>query len=74
MERYIQDGIEAAGVASLAALESSVAGLRTAYTTNPATVTAAQINAVATQLKALTFPTLTTITSVFSEASTEAAG
>lgn len=74
MERYIQDGVEAAGVASLAALESSVAGLRTAFTSDPATVTAAQINGVATQLKALTFPTLTTISAVFTEATTEAAG
>ena len=73
MERYVQDGVEAAGVASLAALESSVAGLRTAYTTSPATVTAAQINDIATKLKALKFPTLVTISDVFTEATTEAA-
>lgn len=73
MERYIQDGVEAAGVASLAALETSVSGLRTAFDADPATVTAVQINDVATKLKALTFPTLTTIAAVFTEATTEAA-
>lgn len=69
MERFIQDGVESSGAASLAALESEVAGLRTAFTTDPATVTAAQINAAYDKLKALRFPSLTTVSDVFTEAS-----
>lgn len=72
MERFLQDGIEAAGVVSLAALEAEVAALRTAYGTSPATVTAAAIDGAADHLKALRFPTLTTISDVFTEADAEA--
>ena len=72
MERFLQDGCESAGVTNLAALETSVTGLRTAFTTDPATVTAAQIDTAADKLKALKFPTLTTIADVFAEADKEA--
>lgn len=72
MERFLQDGCESASVANLAALETAVSSLRTAFTTDPATVTAAQIDAAADKLKALKFPTLTTITDVFTEADKEA--
>lgn len=67
MERFIQDGVEACGAASLAALESEVAGLRTAFGTSPASVTAAQITAAYDKLKALRFPSLTTVSDVFTE-------
>lgn len=68
MERFIQDGVESCGAASLAALESEIAGLRTAFAADPTTVTAAQLNDAYTKLRALRFPTLTTVTDVFTEA------
>lgn len=70
MERSVADACEAAGVASLAAVENQVASLRTAFTTDPATVTGAQIDAAATALGKLTFPSLSNISAVFTEAKT----
>ena len=72
MERSLADGKEAAGVATLAEVETGIAALRTAYTTDPATVTAAQLVAARTKLEKLVFPSLTNVTAVFSEASVEA--
>ena len=69
MERFIQDGVESSGAASLAALETEVSGLRTAFGTAPESVTAAQINAAYDKLRALRFPSLTTVSDVFTEAS-----
>ena len=68
MERSVADACEAAGVASLAAVETQVYSLRTAFTTDPATVTGAQIDAAATALGKLTFPSLSNISAVFTEA------
>ncbi len=68
MERFIQDGVETSGAVSLAALEAEIAGLRTAFGTSPASVTAAQINAAYDKLKNLRFPSLTTVSDVYSEA------
>ena len=68
MERSIADACEAAGVASLAAIETQVTGLRTAFATDPAAVTGAQIDAAATALGKLTFPSLSNISAVFTEA------
>ena len=70
MERFIQDGVESSGAASLAALETEVSGLRTAFGTAPASVTPTQINAAYDKLRALRFPSLTTVSDVFTEAST----
>lgn len=68
MERSIADACEAAGVATLAAVESQVSALRTAYASDPATVTGAQIDAAATALGKLVFPSLSNISAVFTEA------
>ena len=70
MERSVADALEAAGVASLSALETQITGLRTAYNTDPATVTGAQIDAAATSLGKLVFPSLSNISAVFTEAKT----
>ena len=70
MERSIADACEAAGVATLAAVETLVTGLRTAFTTDPATVTGTQIDAAATALGKLVFPSLSNISAVFTEAKT----
>ena len=70
MDRSIADACEAAGVASLASIETQVSGLRTAYTADPATVTGAQIDAAATALGKLVFPSLSNISAVFTEAKT----
>ena len=70
MERSIADACEAAGVVSLAAVETQVSGLRTAFAADPATVTGAQIDAAATALGKLTFPSLSNISAVFTEAKT----
>ena len=53
LERSLADGKEAAGVATLAEVETGITALRTAYTTDPATVTAAQL--IAARTKADTF-------------------
>lgn len=74
MERSLADGKEAAGVATLAEVETGITALRTAYTTDPATVTAAQLIAARTKLEKLVFPSMTNISGVFTEATTEAAG
>lgn len=74
MERGLGDAKEAAGVASLAALETEVTGLRTDYDADPATVTAAEIMAAYTKVSKFVIPTLASITAVISEATTEAAG
>ena len=74
MERSLADGKEAAGVATLAEVETGITALRTAYTTDPATVTAAQPIAARTKLEKLVFPSMTNISGVFTEANTEAAG
>ena len=73
LERSLSDGKEAAGVATLTEVETSITALRTDYTTDPATVTAAQIVAARTKLEKLVFPSLTNLNSVFSEAATETA-
>ena len=70
MERSLADALESAGVASMAALESQISGLRTAFTIDPATVTGAQIDAAATALGKLVFPSLSNISAVFTEAKT----
>ena len=70
MERAIADACEAAGVVSLAAVETQVSGLRTAYATDPATVTGTQIDTAATALGKLVFPSLSNISAVFTEAKT----
>lgn len=70
MERSIADAVEAAGVASLSALETQIAELRTAFTTDPNTVTGAQIDAAAVALGKLVFPSLSNISAVFTEAKT----
>ena len=74
MERSLADGKEAAGVATLAEVETGITALRTAYTTDPAIVTAAQLIAARTKLEKLVFPSMTNISGVFTEATTEAAG
>ena len=74
LERSMADGKEAAGVATLAEVETGITALRTAYTTDPATVTAAQLIAARTKLEKLVFPSMTNISGVFTEATTEAAG
>lgn len=74
LERSLADGKEAAGVATLADVETGISALRTAYATDPATVTAAQLIAARTKLEKLVFPNMTNITSVFTEANTEASG
>lgn len=70
MERSIADAVEAAGVVSLSALETQIAALRTAFNTDPATVTGAQIDAAAVALGKLVFPSLSNISAVFTEAKT----
>ena len=68
MERVLQDAKEAAGIATLAALETEVAGLRTAFTTDPATATDAAIGAAATKLQKLKLPSVDDVSSVIDEA------
>lgn len=68
MERSIADACEAANVASMASVETQIAALRTAFASDPATVTGAQIDAAATMLSKLVFPSFTNITAVFTEA------
>ena len=68
MERSVADACEAAGVVSLAAVESQVSALRTAYAADPSTVTGAQIDAAAVALSKLVFPSLSNISPVFTEA------
>ena len=72
LERAIQDAKEAAGVATMAEVETAVTALRTAYDTDPATVTAAQIVAASEKVVNFSIPTLTTLTAVLNEAKTEA--
>lgn len=68
MERVIQDACESAGIVSLAALETEVSGLRTAFDTDPATATDANIGAAANKLEALTFPSQDDVSAVIDEA------
>lgn len=70
MERSIADACEAAGVGSLAAVETQVSALRTAFVADPSTVTGAQIDAAATALGKLVFPATSNIAAVFTEAKT----
>lgn len=74
LERSLADAKEAAGVATLSEIETGVTALRTAYDTDPATVSAAQLIAARDKMTKCVFPNLTNITSVFAEAATEAAG
>jgi len=68
MERVIQDACESAGVASLAAIETEVEGLRTAYDSDPSTVTDQQVGEAANKLEALTFPSTDDVSAVIDEA------
>lgn len=68
MERVIQDALEAAGIASMAALETEVAGLRTAFASNPSTVTDAAIGAAVTKLQKLKLPSVDDVSGVIDEA------
>ena len=70
MERSVADACEAAGVGSLSAVETQITALRAVFQTDPATVTGAQIDAAATALGKLVFPSLSNISAVFTEAKT----
>lgn len=72
MERSVNDAKEAAGITSLSEIETAVSNLRSAFESDPATVTAATIIAAATMITACTFPTLNNIRDVLREAETEA--
>lgn len=72
MERTIADAKEAAGVTTLAEVETGVSALRTAFDTDPATVTAAQLNTAKGKIDGLVFPRTDSLTSVFTEIKTEA--
>ena len=73
MEVSLQDAKENAGIADLGELDTEVAALRTAFTTDPTTVTEVQINDAAQKIRKLSFPSLDSSRDVFTEAATEAA-
>ena len=68
IERSLADGKEAAGVATLAAIDTEVAGLRTKFTADPETVTGAEITTTNDKLTKLVFPRTDSIAAVFTEA------
>lgn len=68
MERSIEQAKANAGIATLAAMETEVTGLRTAYDTDPATVTDAQVATAGQHLTALVFPSVDDVSAVFDEA------
>ena len=68
MERSIEQAKENAGIATLAAMETEVSGLRTAFATDPGTVTDAQIATASQHLTALVFPNIDDVSAVFDEA------
>lgn len=72
MERSVNDAKEAAGITLLSEIETAVSDLRSAFESDPATVTAATIVAAATMITACTFPTLNNIRDVLREAESEA--
>lgn len=68
MERSIEQAKANAGIATLAALETEVSGLRTAYDADPATVTDAAIATAGQHLTNLVFPSVDDVSAVFDEA------
>lgn len=72
MERTIADAKEAAGIDMLAEIETSVGALRMAFTTDPATVTAVNLNNAKQKIDGLVFPRTDSLTSIFTEIKTEA--
>ena len=70
IERSLTDGKKAAGVVTLAAIDTEVAGLRTKFAADPDTVTGAEIVAANDKLTKLVFPRTDTIAAVFTEAKT----
>jgi hypothetical protein len=72
LERALESAKTLANIAAMSDIETGVAALRTAYDTDPATVTAAQIDTAADQVKAFRFPSLDSVRDVFTLADTEA--
>lgn len=74
MERSLNDAKEAAGISALSEIETAVGALRTAYDSDPATVTAEAIVAAANKVTLCVFPSMTSIRTVLQEAEAEAEG
>ena len=73
MERSLADAKEAAEVSALSEIETAVSDLRTAYGTDPATVTAQNLVDASTKISNLSFPSLDNVRAVITEAQQEAA-
>jgi hypothetical protein len=74
LEKSLEDAQEGSGVtASLDEIETAIAALRTAYDTDPATCTAANIVAAIDMVLGCTFSSLSNHAAVITEARSEAA-
>lgn len=72
LEKSLEDAQEGAGVsASLSEIETAIAALRTAYDTDPATCTAANIVAAIDMVQGCSFPSLSNHSAVITEARAE---
>jgi hypothetical protein len=72
MERSLNDAKEAADISALSDIETAVGALRTAYDSDPTTVTADAIVAAANKVMLCVFPSMTSIRTVLQEAEAEA--
>lgn len=74
LKSIIADAKVSAGVADLGEYDTDVTALETAYAADPATVTAANIQALRTKISALSFGRTDSLSALWNEIATEAAG
>jgi hypothetical protein len=72
LKKVIGDAKESAGIADLGEVDTDMTALETAYGTDPATVTATNIQALRDKIGNLSFAAPTSLTALWSEVQSEA--
>ena len=72
LEKLLADAKERASVATVAALETDVAAVRTKFDADPATVTAVELNTAKNHIAAFYFDSAVSMSDIWTEINTEA--
>ena len=72
LEKLLQDAKDSAGISALSDISSAIEAERTKYDSDPATVTAANLQSARENIENFTFGKVGTLTGLWSEIATEA--
>jgi len=73
LKKIIGDAKENAGITDLGEIDTELSALETAYATDPATVTATNIEALRNKIGSLSFAAVTSLSALWNEVTAEAA-